>query len=183
MRRFLPFLLLAAACGDDEAPAPLPLASFTLQVQHASRIAVAGDAGFTADLGNSDIGTAFALRDQPDGGTLRHSIALFRFVTDPLVPGEYPIVVGGEDDPPAGLRASLSLERQGPDPLACYADGGALRVTAADASRVLGTLELRGVCWRESDPTATSRFTASGALHAQHGLPGPGEAPAMRIGA
>lgn len=182
MRKLPVLLLLAAACGDDGSTEPRT-ATFSLQVQHASRLDIAGDASFTADLGNSDIGTAFALRDQPAGGTLRHSIALFRYISDPLAPGDYPIVVGDESDPPAGFRASLSLERDGGDPLTCHGDGGVLRVTRADASNVVGALTLKGVCARTSDPTNTTPFTATGVLHAEEGLPGPGEAVPVRIGA
>lgn len=179
MRRLLPLLVLFAAACDDDGPTPLPTASFTLQIEHDSPLSISGDATFTADLGNSGVGTAFALRDEPVPGTLRHSIAIFRFIADPLAPGEYPIVVGDETDPPAGFRASLSLERDGTDPLSCYADGGALRVTSADAAGVVATLTLQGVCARASDPATTSRFTATGALDAAAGLVGPGEVPAV----
>lgn len=179
MRRLLPLLALLAAACDDDGPTPLPTASFSLQIQHESPLSIAGDATFTADLGNSGIGTAFALRDEPVAGTLRHSIAIFRFIADPLAPGEYPIVLGDETDPPAGFRASLSLERDGADPLSCYADGGTLRVTSADAARIVATLTLQGACTRESDPATTSRFTATGSLDAAAGLLGPGEVPTI----
>jgi hypothetical protein len=179
MRRVLPLLALLAVACDDDGPTPLPTASFTLQVELDSPLSISGDATFSADLGNSGVGTAFALRDEPVAGTLRHSIAIFRFIADPLAPGEYPIVIGDETDPPEGFRASLSLERDGADPLSCYADGGVLRVTSADAARVVATLTLQGVCAPASDPATTSRFTATGSLDAAAGLLGPGEVPTV----
>lgn len=181
MRKALALLLLLAAGCDDDNGTPLPTASFNLQIEHESRLDVAGDARFTADLGNSGIGTAFALRDEPVAGTLRNSISLFRFIAEPLAPGDYPIVTGDDTDPPGGFRMTFSLERDGADPLSCYADDGTLRVTSADAARMVATLSAQGVCTRESDPASPSRFTATGSFDAEAGLLGPGEVPTLGI--
>ena len=158
-------VLLAAAC-DDDGPTPLPTASFTLDIEHDSPLSISGDATFTADLGNSGVGTAFALRDEPVAGTLRHSIAIFRFIADPLAPGEYPIVVGDETDPPAGFHASLSLERDSADPLTCYADGGATRycTSPSSAPTVGASPGPSRPAAASSAPVAVKRLVVAGSL-------------------
>ncbi len=166
--------LALVACGGEPTSAP-PAARFTLDVTHDPPYRLAGDALFTPDLANSDIGTAFAFRSPAGGGAVTHSLALYRLGTTGLERGDHPVAPGNEGDPPGAFRATIALDRNGTDRRTCYATAGTLRVTEVTPERAAGELRLEGRCERDAEPGVSAPFTATGAFVAAAGLPGPGE--------
>ena len=168
----LALVVITSACGDSYAPSEL--GRFTAEIAGGLDRDLDGQAEFRDDVLSSGLGNAFLLAQYDDADRLVHSISLYRWSDQPIVPGTYRVIAGGEpgmtDD---DFLAALLLDATGiAGPSSCIAEGGSVRIAFASERRVEGTFELTGRCGMESRPPAAP-FEAEGSFTAIPGDFGP----------
>jgi hypothetical protein len=160
---------LLTACGDDpNAPEALS-ASFTASITGGVTRSLAGPALFTADLPNSDIGTAFLLAHAGAPGEARRVVYFHRWSAAPLTPGTYAVVLGDEEDPPTDFRAGIGLDVDTSAEQSCFGETGTVRITVATAERVAGTVSFTGTCIPPTAPEPRTPFSVTVTFDAEPG--------------
>jgi len=164
---------LLAACGDDPVAAEPMAASFTASITGGVTRSLAGRALFSADLPNSDIGTAFLLAHAGAPNEARRVVYFHRWSAAPLAPGTYAVVLGGDEDPPTDFRAGVGLDMGTSGERSCVGETGTVRITVATAQRVAGTVSFTGICIPPTAPEPRTPFSVTATFDAEPGAIGP----------
>ena len=164
---------LLAGCGNDPGAPEPRAASFTANITGGVTRSLAGPALFTADLPNSDIGTAVLLAHAGAPGEARRVVYFHRWSAAPLVPGTYAVVLGDDEDPPTDFRAGNGVDIAPGAERSCFGETGTMRITQATPQRVAGTIAFTGTCTPPTAPEPRTPFSVTVTFAAEAGAIGP----------